>query len=65
VQATVATFDPAERTGTMLLDDGTQLNIPAAAFTVSGLRLLRPGQRLTVETDGTGQVTRVFLPAVG
>jgi 2-phospho-L-lactate/phosphoenolpyruvate guanylyltransferase len=49
VQATVHTFDPATGAGSMLTDDGTRLVFAPAAFEGSGLRLLRPGQRLTVE----------------
>ena len=32
MQGTVATFDPQTHTGTLLLDDGTELAFPAAAF---------------------------------
>jgi 2-phospho-L-lactate/phosphoenolpyruvate guanylyltransferase len=61
MQGTVATFDPQTRAGTLLLDDGTELAFPAAAFDASGLRLLRLGQRVRVERDGGGRVTRVTL----
>jgi 2-phospho-L-lactate guanylyltransferase len=54
MQGTVASFDPRERSGTVLLDDGTEVPFPAAAFDASGLRLLRLGQRLRLEQrDGT------------
>jgi 2-phospho-L-lactate guanylyltransferase len=46
MQGTVASFDPDVRSGTVLLDDGTELIFPAAAFDASGLRLLRQGQRV-------------------
>ena len=49
MQGTVATFDAQTRSGTLLLDDGTELAFPAAAFDASGLRLLRLGQRVRVE----------------
>jgi 2-phospho-L-lactate/phosphoenolpyruvate guanylyltransferase len=49
VQATVHQFDPATGRGSVLLDDGTRLVFGADAFEASGLRLLRTGQRLTVE----------------
>jgi 2-phospho-L-lactate guanylyltransferase len=62
MQATVATYDPGTRCGTLLLDDGTPLAFPAAAFDASGLRLLRLGQRVRVERDPAGVVTRVTLP---
>ena len=52
------------RTGVLLLDDGTELPFPARAFDASGLRLLRLGQRLKVETDPDGGVVRVTLPTM-
>jgi 2-phospho-L-lactate guanylyltransferase len=62
VQGTVATYDPETRSGTLLLDDGTELAYPAEAFAASGLRLLRLGQRVRIDRDDSGQVTRVTLP---
>ncbi|MEH1102733.1 cold-shock protein [Micromonospora sp. CPCC 205561] len=64
MQGTVATYDAATRSGTLLLDDGTELAFPAPAFDASGLRLLRLGQRLRVETDAAGAVVRVTLPTM-
>jgi len=61
MQATVATFDPETGTGTVLLDTGARLDVPAGAFTASGLRLLRLGQRVRVERDDQGTVTRITL----
>jgi len=49
MQASVHAFDPETRTGSVLRDDGVQLSFDAHAFDASGLRLLRSGQRLTVE----------------
>lgn len=65
VQGTVATYDPAERSGSLLLDDGTEVAFPPAAFDASGLRLLRPGQRVRVDRDADGRVSRVTLPTFG
>ena len=65
MQATVRSFDPATRSGTVFLDDGTVLAFDAAAFTASGLRLLRPGQRAAIETDqdgAIGSLTRATVP---
>lgn len=53
MQATVASFSAASRTGTVLLDDGSELPFDAVAFDASGLRLLRPGQRVALRVDGT------------
>ena len=64
MQGTVATFDPRSHTGTLLLDDGTELPFPAEAFHRSGLRLLRLGQRVTVESDREGTVSRVSVPGI-
>jgi 2-phospho-L-lactate guanylyltransferase len=49
VQATVHEFDATTGAGSVLLDDGTRLPFGGPAFEASGLRLLRPGQRLTIE----------------
>jgi 2-phospho-L-lactate guanylyltransferase len=49
MQATVHSFDPETHTGSVLRDDGVRLSFDAHAFDDSGLRLLRIGQRLTVE----------------
>ncbi|MEV4709937.1 cold-shock protein [Micromonospora sp. NPDC049374] len=64
MQGTVATFDAATRSGLLLLDDGSELPFPARAFDASGLRLLRLGQRVRVETDASGDVVRVTLPTM-
>jgi cold shock CspA family protein len=64
MQGTIATFDPAGRTGTLLLDDGSELAFGAEAFERSGLRLLRLGQRVSVESDAAGTVRRVLIPGV-
>jgi 2-phospho-L-lactate guanylyltransferase len=64
MQGTVATFDPESHSGTLLLDDGTELAFPAEAFRRSGLRLLRLGQRVTVQADAAGVVARVSVPGI-
>ncbi|TDB72458.1 MULTISPECIES: cold-shock protein [unclassified Micromonospora] len=64
MQGTVASFDAQTRTGLLLLDDGTELAFPARAFDASGLRLVRLGQRLRVETDPDGGVVRVTFPTM-
>jgi 2-phospho-L-lactate guanylyltransferase len=65
VQGTVATFDAESHTGTLLLDDGSELAFPAAAFDRSGLRLLRLGQRLVIRTGPSGAVEQLTLPGIG
>jgi 2-phospho-L-lactate guanylyltransferase len=60
MQGTVSEFDTATGSGAVLLDDGTRVAFPAAAFAASGLRLLRLGQRVRLELAGT-TVARVAL----
>jgi cold shock CspA family protein len=43
----------------VLLDDGVELTFGASALDGSGLRLLRPGQRVRLEITGTGPDRRV------
>jgi cold shock CspA family protein len=64
MQGTVATFDNQTHAGTLLLDDGSELAFPAEAFRASGLRLLRLGQRVTIEAGPDGTITRVELPGI-
>lgn len=62
MQGTVAVYDPQSRSGTLLLDDGTEVPFPTAAFDASGLRLLRLGQRVRIEHDQSGEISRITLP---
>ncbi len=61
MQATAYTYDPDSRSGQVLLDDGTPVAFDAAAFDAGGLRLLRPGQRVRIETEGGGADLRITL----
>ncbi len=61
MQATAYTYDPDTRTGSVLLDDGTPVPFDAPAFDAGGLRLLRPGQRVRIETEGEGDTLRITL----
>ena len=54
MQASVHRFDPESGSGSVLLDDGLEVPFGPQAFWDSGLRLLRVGQRLTVEIGGAG-----------
>jgi hypothetical protein len=53
MQATVSAYDPTTRSGRVLLDDGSELGFAGAALEGTGLLLLRPGQRVRLETAGT------------
>ncbi|WP_371576691.1 hypothetical protein [Streptomyces sp. NBC_01314] len=61
MQATAYTYDPATRTGQVLLDDGTPVPFDAPAFDAGALRLLRPGQRVRIETEGEAEALRITL----
>lgn len=61
MQATAYTYDPETRSGQVLLDDGTPVPFESAAFDAGGLRLLRPGQRVRIETEGEGTGLRITL----
>lgn len=61
MQATAYTYDPITRTGQVLLDDGTPVPFDAPAFDAGHLRLLRPGQRVRIETEGKGEALRITL----
>lgn len=61
MQATAYTYDPESRSGQVLLDDGTPVPFDAPAFDAGGLRLLRPGQRVRIETEGEGEDLRITL----
>lgn len=51
-QGTVRDFDPTTGAGSVLLDDGRGVPFDGSAFAASGLRLLRFGQRVRLETVG-------------
>ncbi|MFE5735369.1 MULTISPECIES: hypothetical protein [unclassified Streptomyces] len=63
MQATAFTYDPETRSGSVLLDDGTPVEFGAEAFEAGGLLLLRPGQRVRIETEpgGPGAGPRITL----
>ncbi|MGV9451413.1 hypothetical protein [Streptomyces sp. NPDC003635] len=61
MQATAYTYDPETRSGQVLLDDGTPVPFDAAAFDAGALRLLRPGQRVRIETEGPKDRLRITL----
>lgn len=59
MQATVSRFDDTTREGAVLLDDGLELPFTGAALQGTGLRLLRPGQRVRISTSGADADLRV------
>ena len=60
-QATVREFHPADGSGSVLFDDGTEVPFDRYALRGSGVRLLRSGQRVRVETEGADAETRVVF----
>jgi cold shock CspA family protein len=56
VQATVFDFNDSDGSGTVVLDDGHRLPFSSQAFAASGLRMLRPGQRVRLELSPTREV---------
>lgn len=54
MQGTVREFSEETRSGSVVLDDGTVLPLPAQVFSGAGLRLLRSGQRVRLVTTGEG-----------
>ena len=59
MQATVRSYDPETRAGTVLLDDGVEVPYDGSALELAGLRQLRIGQRVQVELTGQGADTAV------
>ncbi|MFB9662171.1 hypothetical protein ACFQS3_05560 [Glycomyces mayteni] len=65
MQGTVSIFNE-DTSGEAVLDSppelsGRRVSFDAAAFAVSGLRFLRPGQRVSLETDEAGTVVAVRI----
>ena len=65
VQATVYHYDPDTASGAVLTDQGVVLPFDFEAVRLSGLRHLRPGQRLTVQLSADGSVTQLTLGTIG
>ena len=58
-QGTVKYFDIETNTGTVMLDDQSELPVDAETFQASGLIELRMGQRVRFEVEGSGDDRRV------
>jgi 2-phospho-L-lactate guanylyltransferase len=61
MQATVRSFSALTRSGSVFLDDGTVLEFSAGVFGASGLRMLRPGQRVRIRRGPDGAITALTL----
>ncbi len=64
MQGTVREFSEETRSGSVILDDGTVIPLPAPAFSRSGLRKLQFGQRVHFEVEGDGDDRRVSSIAI-
>jgi hypothetical protein len=56
MQATVLDFDTDDLDGHIVFDDGRTMSFSREVFLASGLRLLRPGQRVRVELSGDDDI---------
>ncbi|HVF04605.1 MAG TPA: hypothetical protein VNA20_07185 [Frankiaceae bacterium] len=59
MQGTVKEFSEETRSGSVILDDGTEIALPAPAFSRSGLLKLAVGQRVRFTIEGEGADRRV------
>ena len=50
--------------GSVLLDDGREIPFDVSVMDASGLRLLRPGQRVSIEMSETA-LTRLWIVGIG
>ena len=61
MQGTVRSFDAADGSGSVFLDDGTVCPFGPEVFAASGLRLLRRGQRVAIRCGSSGAITALSL----
>ncbi len=61
MQATVLRFDATDCSGSVLFDDGRVLPFSGEVFRASGLRLLRPGQRLRLSVAADGSISALTI----
>jgi cold shock CspA family protein len=64
MQASVHRYDDQNGSGSVLLDDGREIPFDAKVMDASGLRLLRPGQRVSIEMTPTA-LTRLWIVGIG
>ena len=64
MQASVHKYQEESGSGSVLLDDGREIPFDGKVFDASGLRLLRPGQRVSVEMSETA-LTRLWIVGIG
>ena len=64
MQANVHRYDNGNHSGSVLLDDGREIPFDGNVFDASGLRHVRPGQRVSIEMSGT-ELTRLWIVGIG
>ena len=64
MQASVHRYDDESGSGSVLLDDGLEVPFDGVVLDASGLRLLRPGQRVSIEMSESA-VTRLWIVGIG
>ena len=64
MQASVHRYDDENGSGSVLLDDGREIPFDCNVLDSSGLRLLRPGQRVSIEMSATA-LTRLWIVGIG
>ena len=64
MQATIHTFDGGTGDGSVITDNGRVLAFDGEVFAASHLRLLRVGQRVSIEV-GPGGVDRLWINGIG
>lgn len=64
MQASVHKYDDESGSGSVLLNDGREIPFDGTVLDASGLRRLRPGQRVSIEMT-TSAVTRLWIIGIG
>jgi cold shock CspA family protein len=64
MQASVHRYHDENGSGSVLLDDGREIPFDGKVLDASGLRLLRPGQRVSIEMSAT-ELTRLWIVGIG
>jgi cold shock CspA family protein len=64
MQASVHRYHDENGSGSVLLDDGREIPFDGTVMDASGLRFVRPGQRVSIEMSATA-LTRLWIVGIG
>jgi cold shock CspA family protein len=64
MQASVHKYDNDSGSGSVLLDDGREVPFEGSVLDASGLRHVRPGQRVSIEMSAS-ELTRLWIVGIG